>query len=171
MIRLVFYGWKISKESRTLFERMEKALLGILRGPHDPIKTEIIDVATYGEIDHSEGWGLVFGKAAKQVTDCNGQLLGMPDEELLGPGGTNRPYREAAMETLKAIADHACTTKEEAPTKVAVRKDNVTVGQEDADIIIPEGTLRYIQQIRDLLGGGAIEITKGDLKIEIKEKL
>ena len=170
MTKIWFYGWKTGKDSVDLFERMFKALKKMV--PDTPIEMLIADVATYGEINHEEGWGLVFGKAVKQVVDCNGLLLGMPDEELLFPGGnSNKAYREAALETLKTIADHlGPKQQEEAPTHVAVRTQGVTVGQEDTDIIIPEGTLRYIQQIRDLLGGGAIEITKGDLKIEIKEK-
>lgn len=169
MIRLVFYGWKISKESKMLFSRMEKAIIGMVKDQE--LSIEVIDVATYGEIDHTEGWGLVFGKAVKQVTDCNGRLLGLPEEELLiNRSEETRPYREAALETLRAIADHIRAKPSEAPIHAAIVKDGVSVGQEGTDIVIPEGTIRYIQQIRDLLGGGTIEITKGDLKIEIKEK-
>ena len=171
MSKVVFYGWKIDKDIEDLTSRMTTALKTFITNSEITIEVEVIDVAAYGEIKHREGWGFAFGKAIKQVVDCNSQLIGMPDPELLIPNDTNKSYREAALESLKTVAQLlGKSLEDEVPTNVAVRKDGVSIGEEEADIIIPQGTLRYIEQIRDLLGGGAIEITKGDLKVEIKEK-
>jgi len=171
LLKIVFYGWKIDLETEKLIERMAAALRTFIKDKEAVIATSIIDVAVYGTAIHDEGWGFAFGKAIRQVEDNNEQLLAIPDPDLLSPNDTNKIYREAALETLQTVAKFLNEgTKENVPTNVVVRKEGVSIGKEEANIIIPEDTLKYIQDIRDLLGGGAIEITKGDLKVEIKEK-
>ena len=170
MAKVVFYGWKVDQATEALIAKMSSALRGLITRENATIDVSIIDVAVYGEVSHNEGYGLVFGKSIKQVINSNNQLFSLPEAELLLCKDRDRSHRETAFEALKGMASLINKQNTPAPTTLTVCKDSITVGKEVADIIISDNALRYIKELRELLGGGAIEITKGDLKIEIKEK-
>jgi hypothetical protein len=54
------------------------------------------------------------------------------------------------------------------PDSVAVEKEGITFGGIGADIQITTDDAEHLKKIRDLLGGGKMVITKGDLKIEVE---
>ena len=175
MTKVTFYGWKIDDDTLGLISRMKAALSALATDEvAASLEFHTIDTAAYGETSHDEGWGIAFGKAIKMVSDENGRVLGAPEAELLMPGDTNRSYREAALEVLKTLADHlGVVEKLEEPVESYVETpEGVTVGQDWADIVIPERQIKYLQEIKDLLShdgklNGKMVIKKGDQKVEI----
>jgi len=47
---------------------------------------------------------------------------------------------------------------------------NITVGPKFTDIVLTPEEAQHLKNIKDLLGGGTMVITKGDMKIEVKNE-
>jgi len=171
MIKVTFYKWKIDKESKKLIKKMTLALQKLLK--NQSLSINIIDVASYGEIKHETGYGLAFGKARRYLSGEN--IFKLPPTKDLDAKSENIAARKKAFETLKNVAEliNKASTKEEVPEEnieAVVVRENTSIGNsKKADIIIPEDTIDYLRKVRDLLGGGRIEITKGDLHLVIEE--
>ncbi len=94
----------------------------------------------------------------------NKQAIGYKKELLRQIVAEIIPYLKAHYLTI----DSRPTIKEK--TKVAVETvEGITVGGIGADIEITPDEARHLKEIKDLLGGGKMIITKGDLRIEIGE--
>jgi hypothetical protein len=75
--------------------------------------------------------------------------------------------RKNTKEKLKKIVLDLSEDKEEVE-KYIETPSGVTVGPLGCDVLITEHEATYLKNILDILGGGKIIITKGDLKIEVE---
>lgn len=171
-MKIVFYKWKLDEESERLITRIITALKTMLESP-EKLETSVIDVASYGETKHEDGWGLAFGKATKYVSGDNIKQL-PPAENLQRPQKGENEDRILVLNILRNIAEQTDEPKLSKGTSTeaigTVTQEGISVGNtEDADIIIPEDTIKYLKKVKDFLSGGEIEIVKGDLRLVIKE--
>lgn len=173
MTKLFFYLWKCNKDAEDRIAKISSSIQTFAKqqglSTDEGWETKIVDVAIYGDTTHSDGWGVVFGRAIKHVSvlDKN-YIIELPEIDLLTPGPENKDRRIRATEALKLLATSISSSSRAAPAQMTLVKDGIRVGKDQGDIIISEEAIKYIKELRDLLGGGDVEITKGDLKVEIK---
>ena len=85
---------------------------------------------------------------------------------------SNKKSKVDAWWGIKKLADDISVSlmkskPVEDPVQISVEKDNISFGI-GANIEITEQEANYLKKIRDLLGGGKMVITKGDLRIEVE---
>jgi hypothetical protein len=172
MSKMSFYAWGVTKEAEDLIGRMAKAIQSMIPANHQ-VETRIVDVASYGDVEHSEGWGLVFGtKTLQHVSYKNrDKVIVTHHLERLLPSENNQQYRAEATAALRLLAEKLkegqASTEEEVKTYV-LTKEGVTVGEKDTDIEISEKTLVYLKKIKDFLDGSKVVITKGNIRVEVE---
>jgi hypothetical protein len=76
---------------------------------------------------------------------------------------------ECKRDTLETLQEALEWIKTEEETKMIVSKENVEIGL-GGQIQLSEKEVEYLSNLKNILGGGDIIITKGDLTIEIKNK-
>jgi len=175
MKKITFYNWRIDSQTRKLIRRIVTTLKTMLLEPKEP-DIALVDVASYGEIKHSDedGEGVVFGKAHRYiwVEDTNSSLRLLPSVEAI-EANEDASIKESVLAVVKGLAE--AIEAPEAPHEdseqlsASVAIEGIKIGNDSvSDITIPEDTIDYIKKIRDLLGGGRIEFTKGDLHLVIE---
>jgi hypothetical protein len=181
-MKVIFYTWSLEKGDIELIERIKKAFQqllndSILLEKDKQIETEIIELASYGEVLHDSGIGLAFG-SIRGITDPYGYVEELPPLSCLTGNKENKKWREAAFEKLGMIVNYMqdmCTESTKAQlgepleeAKVYIEtKEGYTVGKKNTDFIIDETTAEYVRKIKNLVGGRAY-MEKNGIKVEIK---
>lgn len=165
MEKVTFYTWKIDKDGAKIIEGIGTVLDKMLG---EETEKETIELASYGEFVHQEGWGICFGHLNKITDGTDGQIMEFPVLELLRRGKDNTQYREAALESLEVLANAIKDDVKEEPTTTHVETQGVSVGEAGTDIQVAPHEIDYLNKIKDLLGGGKVVITKGDVRIEVE---
>ena len=166
MRNVTFYTWKLEANQLSLIDNIHLTLEKLIG---EDINKSIIELASYGDWVHKDGWGVLFGQC-RGVSDPNNMTIMLPALELLNPIADNEKYRKDAYDTLKAFVfsiNNNIESLAESTKVCAVSKEGYTIGKSDTDFQISDIEIEYAKKIRDLLGGCTIRITKGDMKIEI----
>lgn len=164
MIELTFYPWKAGDPELELLSRVAKTLAQLT---DQEVKWEVREIASYGEVVHSTGWGITFTNTTKSVVSENDQCVEFPTLELLFPEPQNKQFRQGAYETLEMVAEATKREKEPEAKLVVESPEGHTIGKEDADFKMSEKELEYARKIRDLIPGCSITIKKGDKQIKV----
>lgn len=132
----------------------------------------IHDVITHGDLDTDKPC-IAFGAGAESNTKTSSKLWLMPLVSALVPSDDNVDSRKEGLKLIKDMGPELdkvileiVAKVEEEPTETFVEKDGVTIGKAGVNIEITEEEAKYLKRIKDLLGGGKMVITKGDLRIE-----
>lgn len=181
-MKVIFYTWSLDKGDAELIDRIENAFATLLKKSPLPkedikIKSEIIEIASYGEVLHESGIGIAFG-STRGINDPHGLVEELPALACLSGKKENKKWREGAFDSLQMItnllvSEQAKGTKAKSETPqekdciYVETKEGHTVGQKDTNFIIDDSTATYLKKIKDLVGGHAY-IEKNGIKIEIK---
>lgn len=166
MKHVAFYVWKLEKNQDAIIERIHTTIEGLLR---EEIESEIIELASWGDVFHPDSsWGIKFGPC-RGVTDPEGMTIELPPLELLAPTKENKKNKQGAYDGLKMLvaAMKAPPDEQEVEHLCAVTDEGHTVGKEGTDVQISPQELEYAHKIKDLLGGCKMRITKGNITIEV----
>ena len=174
-IMLVVYG--ADKEGTLIAKKIFEVII-------DHLSTEtresaalagtIHDVITHGDLDTDKPC-IAFGAGAEGNTKTSSKLWLMPLVSALVPSDDNVDSRREGLKLIKEMAPEldkvilsTVAKANEEPIETFVEKDGVTIGQAGVDIEITEAEAKYLKRIKDLLGGGKMVVTKGDLRIEVE---
>lgn len=119
---------------------------------------------------------IAFGRMAYNTASShkhidNPNMWMLPELSKLVDTEENRETRMAVGEQIKAIGQELKVWVEkqlEAPSVHVETHEGITIGLAGTDILITESQADYLKRLKDLLGGGKMVITKGDLRIEVE---
>jgi len=173
MIKIAFVTWNMNKEESELLDKIHLYFRGLLEGK--TLEIRIDDLKTLGETSYDYPC-MVFGKQAiNYITSSSINNWTLPSlKSMLPEDKFHKQNKLIAFDTLKEVAsfllDSSETTKDEEPTQAYVEtKERLTVGAGGFDFNMTEDEANHIKKIRDILGGGKMIITKGDLRIEVEQ--
>jgi len=86
---------------------------------------------------------------------------------MLGDNGYS--YKVEANEVFKEVIETINKANSKTETEVYVEHQGVTFGP-GGDINITEEEAEYLKKIKDIIGGGTVTITKGNIKLKIEDK-
>ena len=157
------YVYKATKEELLV----AKNLLGILSKDLSIDEIPIDDV--YSVVPMQADVIVYFGKRAKTDAIEGARIVtALPELARLVKNDENTKTRQTAFAHIKGLVIEL-QKPEELPTEVHIETPaGIKVGRAGLDINITAEEATYLKQIRDLLGGGKMVITKGDLKIEVE---
>jgi hypothetical protein len=168
MYDIYFYTWKLEPGQRDLVNRIGTTLDNLL---DEETNKTIIEIISYGEVMHSNGWGIVFDHITHVIDDTNGQIIELPNLCLLtnDRNNKNKDFRSAAFESLEMLAKAIKGYTKPEKTKIeVVTQEGCTISKQNSDFNITDQEIEYIKKVRDLLDCSQIKITKGDLIVELK---
>jgi len=166
---VVFYVWDIDPGDEELIRKMSDALLketNKINGENLDFDWELFDGHKVDDYYHEqifsdENLVLCFGFDAIDASPKDKEVVELPAIKDIKSGELKTEAWEVLKDVAKLIVDG------ETPVETFVEKDNISVGI-GADIEITEKDAEYLKKIRDLLGGGKMVITKGELRIEVE---
>jgi hypothetical protein len=160
----------MSKEELSLIHTIKDYILKETEGN---VNVNIEDLKTTGHIE-TEYPCLIFGHEVENLAslDTKGIVFKLPPLKEMIEGGSNvKEYKQEVVNKIKELVKVLSEPeKVKEKIKLAVEtKEKITVGSIGCDIIITETEASHLKKIKDILGGGKIVITKGELRIEIGE--
>jgi len=160
--------WKASKEDIVLANKIILAI-GSQAGIKLSAKTD--DLSVVEAATQLETPCLSFGDMANRQYSTSGSNWVLPDISKLRNIPENTSIRHEAFQKMKEIGEQlvVIAEQEREPTNSHVEMANgVTVGKTCTDISISKEEASYLKQLKELLGGSKIVITKGDTRIEVE---
>jgi hypothetical protein len=164
------YVWKPSDEEMVLVEKM---LEYVVSQADVSTHCEVIDLQTYTRKAETAKFTIAFGDMvfSQLVEDIpDDKLCRLPSLDKLLDTPNNASRRRQALQTLDRVAStlQEAAVAVETPTASHVElEDGTTAGKIGTDIQITEQEAEYLKRLKELLGGGKIVVTKGDVKIEV----
>ena len=163
MKKIALIGWNLKTEDIELLERIKKFILDI-SNKHEVV---IDDIKSSGNAEYDDPC-LVFGYKAINYTKFNNKHWQLPNTRTLL--SNNEEKRLAARTIQEAINILSVEEEPVVPTEMCVEtEDGTKVGPSFGDIQITAEEADHLKKIRDILGGGKMVLTKGDLRLEINE--
>ncbi len=170
VISVVYCAWKPKgDEANLLVENLHKALtseVSRLAGKDVTIPYAFEDVSPY-ELQKYEDKVYVFALGNLAIERCMYDSE-LPDIKLMVGGQYKREAWDQVQSAAIIISDRLAQIEAPPVTKVVETEEEITVGGIGADIQMTLEEAEHLKKIKDLLGGGKMVITKGDLKIEVE---
>jgi hypothetical protein len=118
--------------------------------------------------DHADVAICFGGFIQDDVTAGVNKVVKLPGLPMLIKNEKNIHTRQITFNTITQLVSEL-QQPEEPPTEAFIETPaGIKVGRAGLDINITAEEANYLKQIRDLLGGGKMVITKGDLRIEVE---
>lgn len=157
------YVWKVPKE---LHKTLEGIATFVSNGIGEEVKVDDLSCMEECNCDNVLYFGGNVSRYINQAKHKN--QWEFPDIEVLTNTDENKITRKVAFDKLKAVIEYISQHKTEDKKVFIEMPSGVTFGRIDANILISEQEATYLKQIRNLLGGGKMVITKGDIRIEVE---
>ena len=172
-IEICYVHWKGSREAQTFIEKINTYLE---KESGEKIEYKIKDAAVFGEVK-TDCNCVCFGSGYKRLIETSKTLFVLPViEDLMAERGKKETKKKLAREMMKSIASHLSSfdaiheekqeKKVEPETSAHIEKDGISIGTKGTDIVIPRELIQPLKSIKELIGGGKMIITKGDIRIE-----
>jgi len=159
--------WKANEED---FE-LAKTIMAVIQTYTDvELNIKIDDLSTVEATDIDSPC-VAFGHMANKQYNCTSINWVLPEISKLRSDPDNKLIREEAFERMGEICQQLTAVaeqKEEETNSHVEMSDGVTVGKVGTDFCISEQEVQYLKQLKELLNGSKIIITKGDIKIEVE---
>ena len=170
MDKVIFAVWNVSYDGKELLDKIKEYFISKL---NKPIAIIVEDLKRLGSTDYDEDKEvkavIVFGKTAANYLSSHLMVVVPGVEEMMPHCMPWLENKKALMEALNEVAE-SLNKPPVPPTHVSLEtKEKVSVGLTACDINITKNEVEHVKRIRDILGGGKIVITKGDIKIEVEE--
>ena len=161
--KVAFCIWGANEEERALVDKIAGVFIDTIA------KTEVIisvrDLKTY-ELNEEFDFYVAFGSLAQKSLEHS--FLAAPSlASMLGTEAIT--YKTETMNILNALWQKIKLEDKSSHTTAVETPEGITVGGLGADIIITEKEAEHLKKVKDLLGGGKMVITKGNLRIEVGE--
>jgi hypothetical protein len=171
---IILAGFQIPDEGWDLFTKIQHAISKLVdadsRGHLNIMQYDLASYELKPE-EQDSSWVYVFGEVAQKSIGKVNYFIPMPD---LRHACNNPDARKQANLTLKEsipLLINYLDKKVTPEKKVEVHVEtptNLTVGTTGCDFCVTEKEAEYLKKILDILGGGKMVITKGDLRIEVE---
>jgi len=168
MKKVVFAVWHASGKDMKFLEKVEEYFISKL---DVPVKVKVDDLKSIGSVvygDDIEGV-VVFGKTASNYCSFDSRILAPGVKEMLPDHEGFMANKKILLDTLELLAKNLNGPEELVVQACVETPEKVSVGLTGCDINITEAEAIHLKRIRDILGGGKMVITKGDLRIEVTE--
>jgi hypothetical protein len=172
---VVFVGFQISKEGWELLDKAQNAITKLAQkaGYEKQIRTVTFDLVSYDitKEEFADSWTYIYGEVAKK--NLKEQPVPWTSLPAIKDILSNPEVRTEANEKLQASIPELVKwlsreKVEEVKTHVETAT-GLTAGTIGCDFCITDKEAEYLKKIKDILGGGKMVITKGDLKIEVEK--
>ena len=166
MKELVFVVWGANKKETELIEGIKKYTENLF-GDQE-VEITVDDLKTLGEKTY-ETPCVIFGGVARSGANYQSGWL-VPSLNMMLPEQDGYiKYKKKTMDTLAQAVAYILTAKKPEPTTTCVETpEGITVGPDGCQINITEAEAAHLKKIKEILGGGKMIITKGDVKIEVE---
>ena len=169
--------WKATESDTSLAMKIGSSISSnVVESTINPpvIRVSNVSAMEYSEPTTKHSIVIVFGDLARGMLSAQENIYLLPEISRLHAHPKNTESRRQAAEITKIICakiKEMCLEKsvENKQTEHVETDTGIKVGRSGFDINITEQEAEYLKKIRDLLGGGKIVITKGDLKIEVEK--
>lgn len=156
---------RASQEELLLASKIASTLKQEVKKVGKEIKTVIHDVGVHGVIspEVSIMFGNLIGVSGPKDTSWMAPKL----SRMMAVNEDVHALKQNVMDIIREVADYY-RGKEEPMHMHVETPEGITVGGLGAMIKITEKEAEHLKKIRDILGGGKMVITKGDLRIEVE---
>lgn len=131
----------------------------------------IVDTNLYDEVVISNP-AIAFGRP-EFINDYTQVLYSYPLKDFIGNDNEVRKIKKEVASTIDQLVLDLLSKEEhedENPkVESCIEKNEIKFGLTSGDILITEEEATHLKKIKDIIGGGKMIITKGDLRIEIEE--
>jgi hypothetical protein len=159
-------AWNITKEEHELAERVRKFIINTLPEELRSRDIKIHDLKVYGDLV-SDGPVLLFGTANGQDVSAEPVFHVCKLKDMLGED--HLKHKRKVTKKIEELTAYIESSESESKVEKYIETpEGITVGGIGADIQITEEEANHLKRIKEILGGGKMVITKGDLKIEVE---
>lgn len=165
MKELILVVWGPTKEEMNLLENIKKFVFTLCKD----ITVSIYDAKSLGPIE-TDNSCVAFGKlAAAEIHACYEHRIAPVLDLMLPSSDDYVSNRQETKDLLANAIKEILKAEKEEPTSTYVETPKgITVGTDGCQINITEQEAEHLKKIKDILGGGRMVITKGDLRIEVE---
>jgi hypothetical protein len=166
MKEVVFVGWDLTKEETELLDRIKEYFINLT---DNKLTVKIEDLKVFGEKTYASSC-IIFGNVANQyvVASKYKKWLVSEPKRMLPDYDDYLAYKKKTFDVLQEASVAILKASKEEPISVHIETpEGITVGPDGCQINITESEAEHLKTIRDILGGGKMVITKGDLRIEV----
>jgi hypothetical protein len=172
---VVFVGFQISKEGWELLDKVQHAITKLVEeaGYKKDIHTVTFDLVSY-EADRDvfeDSWTYVYGETAKKnLKEQPVPWTSLPAiKDILSNPEIRREANDKLKDSIPELVKWLNRTPVEEVKTCVETPSGLTVGTTGCDFCVTEKEAEYLKKILDILGGGKMVITKGDLRIEVEK--
>ena len=176
MSKIIFCAWGITPEQQKLLEGIEKYTLSKLEENNlIDYEIDIVDPKLYESSEFNDPVILFSSHNLDNVTFKNPTVSQAPPLKELTTGRDKVEKKKEVVKIIDEFIEYLIIPRptesiiEESKVETVIEKDNITFGLTSGDILITEDEAKHLKKIKDILGGGKMIITKGELRIEIGE--
>jgi len=166
MKELAFVVWDAGEKERKLLDGIEVYVRKLFKD--EKVKIQIDDLKAIGETSYDIPC-IIFGGVADTCAEYKERWL-VSDLKMMLPDHEGfMKHKKSTMDVLTEAVSHLLAAKEPEPISTHLETpEGITVGPDGCQINITEAEAIHLKNIKDILGGGKMVITKGDLKIEVE---
>ena len=165
MKELVLVVWGPTKEEMVLLENIKKFASTISK----EVTVRIHDTKSLGPIETNSTCVAFSGLAAKEINSCYEHWVAPTLKSMLPSSDACTRSKQRAKEIIIVAVEAILAAEKQEPTSTYVETpEGITVGSDGCQINITEQEAEHLKKIKDLLGGGKMIITKGDVRIEVE---
>ena len=165
------YYWKPNAEDKKLGLKILTAIEAIVAQSISDIALEPHEcVVNVEEVRPLCEFNIVFGDMAVGQLPDGSRWYDLGNINNLHRSSNKPAVRDKAFAIMCGLADDMLSSLRERQTQTEVHvetPDGTTVGQIGTDIVVTEAEAEYLSQLKELLKGSKVVVTKGDIKIEV----
>ena len=166
MKELAFVVWDLSPNDAKLLSNIKKYTEGLFGD--EEVNITIDDLKSLGETTYQVPC-IIFGGMADNCAQYKEAWV-VANLEMMQPEHDDYvAHKKRTMETLTEAVGRILRAKEPEPISTHVETpEGITVGPDGCQINITEAEADHLKKIKEILGGGKMVITKGDIRIEVE---
>ena len=175
MSKIIFCAWGITQEQQKLLEGIRKYTLTKLDEKKlEDCDVDIVDAKLYESSEFDDPVIVFCNHKLDNVIFKNHQPNYAPPLKELVSGKEKIKKKKEVVEIIERLIDYLLLPEPEPveevpPIEAVIEHQGIKVGETTGDILISEQEAIHLKKIKDILGGGKLVITKGDLRIEVGE--
>jgi len=161
--------WGLDKIDLVLTEGIQKYFSKLLKEEKKQFTVVLHDIKTLGETTYVDPC-VIFGVEAKNYCTFNGKTWVLPSMKTMRLGAAAcQQNKQKVFNTLISISKNIDKEVTVEPVELYVQtEEGVTMGSDNiCDIQITEKEATHLKNIKNILNGGTMTITKGDITIKV----
>ena len=173
MSKIIFCAWGITPEQQKLLEGIEKYTLTKLEENNLSYEIDIVDPKLYESSEFNDPVIVFSNHNLDNVTLKHPTVSYAPHLKELTTGKDKVEKKKDVVRIIDEFIEYLMVPKPvesiiEPVVEAVIEQQGIKFGSLFGDILITEQEATHLKKIKDILGGGKMVITKGELKVEVE---